>query len=216
MGILSKLISYLIHPLLVPTIGTVFYFMVTPKYSPTELILGNLIPIFILTALIPLGSLLILNQFGMMRSRLLLTSEERIYPLLIFLALLLLILLRVIPNNFTVELYYFFMGIALSVTSCLLLALMGKVVSLHMVGIGTLLMFIAMLSFHFEKNIVVGNQFVYPLYRTTRLGTLVLKPARQGSGPHGLAHRAGLPTYPDSFLALKGSIQLCLITGYKK
>ncbi|MGA9238294.1 hypothetical protein [Robiginitalea sp.] len=156
MGILSKLISYFIHPLLVPTIGTVFYFMVTPKYSPSELILGNLIPIFILTALIPLGSLLILNQFGMTRSRLLLTSEERIYPLLIFLALLLLILLRVIPNNFTVELYYFFMGIALSVTSCLLLALMGKVVSLHMVGIGTLLMFVTMLSFHFEKNIVVA------------------------------------------------------------
>lgn len=156
MAILSKLISYLIHPLLVPTIGTVFYFMVTPKYSPSELILGNLIPIFILTALIPLGSLLILNQFGMTRSRLLLTSEERIYPLLIFLALLLLILLRVIPNNFTVELYYFFMGIALSVTSCLLLALMGKVVSLHMVGIGTLLMFIVVLSFHFEKNIIAA------------------------------------------------------------
>jgi len=156
MGLLSKLISYLIHPLLVPTIGTVFYFMVTPKYSPSELILGNLVPIFILTALIPLGSLLILNQFGMVRSRLLLTSEERIYPLLIFLSLLLLILLRVIPNNFTVELYYFFMGIALSVTSCLLLALMGKVVSLHMVGIGTLLMFIVILSFHFEKNIVAA------------------------------------------------------------
>ncbi len=156
MAILSKLISYLIHPLLVPTFGTIFYFMVTPKYSPSELLLGNLIPIFILTALIPLGSLLILNQFGMTRSLLLLTSEERIYPLLIFLALLLLILLRVIPNNFTVELYYFFMGIALSVTSCLLLALMGKVVSIHMVGIGTLLMFIVVLSFHFEKNIIAA------------------------------------------------------------
>ncbi|MGB5404070.1 hypothetical protein [Robiginitalea sp.] len=156
MRILSKLISYVVHPLLVPTFGTIFYFMVTPKYSPMELMLGNLIPIFILTALIPLGSLLILNQFGMTRSRLLLTSEERIYPLLIFLALLLLILLRVIPNNFTVELYYFFMGIALSVTSCLLLALMGKMVSIHMVGIGTLLMFIVVLSFHFEKNIIAA------------------------------------------------------------
>ena len=156
MQVLSKLLSYVIHPLLAPTFGTIFYFMVTPKYSPMELILGNLVPIFILTGLIPLGSLLILNQFGMTRSRLLLTSEERIYPLLIFLALLLLILLRVIPNNFTVELYYFFMGIALSVTSCLLLALMGKVVSIHMVGIGTLLMFIVVLSFHFEKNIVAA------------------------------------------------------------
>lgn len=180
MGILSKLISYLIHPLLVPTIGTVFYFMVTPKYSPSELITGNLIPVFILTALIPLGSLLILNQFGMMRSRLLLTSEERIYPLLIFLALLLLILLRVIPNNFTVELYYFFMGIALSVTSCLLLALMGKVVSLHMVGIGTLLMFIVILSFHFEKNIVAAISLC-------TLGTGLLASARLYLNRHGRA-----------------------------
>jgi hypothetical protein len=130
--------------------------MVTPKYSPTEVVLGILIPIFILTLLIPLGSLLILKQLGMLRSRLLLSSEERIYPLLIFLALVLMILLRVIPNNYSSELYYFFMGIALSTTCCLLLALMGKVVSLHMVGIGTLLMFIVILSFHFEKNIIVA------------------------------------------------------------
>ncbi len=180
MRILSKLISLIAHPLLVPSFGTVFYFMVTPKYSPTELILGNLIPIFILTVLIPLGSLLILNQFGMIRSRLLLTSEERIYPLLIYLALLLLILLRVIPNNFTVELYYFFMGIALSATSCLLLALMGKVVSIHMVGIGTLLMFIIILSFHFERNIIAAISLC-------TLGTGLLASARLYLNRHGRA-----------------------------
>lgn len=156
MRLLSKLISFLFHPMLIPTYGSIFYFMVSPKYNPTELKLGNLIPIFILTALIPLGGILILKQFGMIRSKLMLTAEERIYPLLIYLALLLMVLIRVIPNNYSVELYYFFMGIALSTTSCLLLALLGKVVSLHMVGIGTLLMFIVNLSFHFERNIVVA------------------------------------------------------------
>jgi hypothetical protein len=156
MRLFSKLLSFLLHPMLIPTYGSIFYFMVTPKYSPLPLKLGNLIPIFILTVLIPLGSLLILKQFGMMRSRLLVTAEERIYPLLIYLALLLMVLLRVIPNNYSVELYYFFMGMALATTSCLLLALLGKVVSLHMAGIGSLLMFIVNLSFHFEKNIVVA------------------------------------------------------------
>jgi hypothetical protein len=156
MRLFSKLLSFLLHPMLIPTYGSIFYFMVTPKYSPLPLKLGNLIPIFILTVLIPLGSLLILKQFGMMRSRLLVSAEERIYPLLIYLALLLMVLLRVIPNNYSVELYYFFMGMALATTSCLLLALLGKVVSLHMAGIGSLLMFIVNLSFHFEKNIVVA------------------------------------------------------------
>jgi hypothetical protein len=180
MRTLSKILSYALHPILVPTFGCIFYFMVTPKYSPTEVVSGILIPVFILTLLIPLGSFLVLKQFGMLRSSLLLSSEERIYPLLIFLALILMILLRVVPNNYTSELYYFFMGIALSTTSCLLLALMGKVVSLHMAGIGTLLMFIVILSFHFEKNIIGAISLC-------TLGTGLLASARLFLNRHGRA-----------------------------
>ena len=152
----SKLISLLLHPLFIPTYGTVFYFMVTPKYSPLEMQGGNVLPIFILTVIIPLASLVILKQLDMMRSPLLQTAEERIYPLLIYLSLILMVLLKIIPNHYTVELYYFFMGMALATASCLFLALLGKVVSLHMVGIGSLLMFMVNLSIHFEKNIVVA------------------------------------------------------------
>ena len=118
--------------------------------------LGILLPVFILTTIIPLSTLLILDQLGMMQSRLLLTAEERIYPLLIYLALLLLILLKVIPNHFTEELYYYFLGLALTNITCLLLAITGSVVSLHMAGIGSLLMFLVILSLHFEKNIVAA------------------------------------------------------------
>jgi hypothetical protein len=156
MRLLSKVLSYILHPLFTPTYGTVFYFLVTPKYSPLEMQAGNILPIFILTVLIPLGSLLILKHLGMIRSPLLLSSEERIYPLLIYLVLLLLVLLNVIPNHYTEEIYYFFMGLSLATTSCLLLALTGRVVSLHMAGIGSLLMFMVSLSLHFEKNIVVA------------------------------------------------------------
>lgn len=170
--------------MLIPTYGSIFYFMVSPKYSPIELKLGNLIPIFILTVLIPLGSLMILKQVGMIRSRILSSAEERIYPLLIFLALVLMILLRVIPNNYSVELYYFFMGIALTTASCLLLALLGKVVSLHMAGIGTLLMFMVILSFHFERNIVVAISLC-------TLATGLLASARLFLNRHG---RAGILT----------------------
>ena len=156
MRLFSKLISFILHPVFTPTYGTVFYFLVTPKYSPLEMQGGNILPVFILTVIIPLGSLLILKQLGMTRSPLLLSAEERIYPLLIYLVLLLMVLLKVIPNHYTEELYYFFLGMALATTSCLFLALMGKVVSLHMTGVGTLLMFMVILSLHFEKNIVAA------------------------------------------------------------
>ncbi len=156
MHLFSKLLSFILHPVFTPTYGTVFYFLVTPKYSPLEMQGGNILPVFILTVIIPLASLLILKQLGMTRSHLLRSSEERVYPLLIYLVLLLMVLLKVIPNHYTEELYYFFLGMALATSSCLFLALMGKVVSLHMVGIGTLLMFMVILSLHFEKNIVAA------------------------------------------------------------
>ena len=44
----------------------------------------------------------------------------------------------------------------MATTSCLLLAIAGRVISLHMAGIGSLLMFMLNLSLHFEKNIVVA------------------------------------------------------------
>lgn len=156
MRLLSKFLSYALHPIFTPTYGTVFYFLVTPKYSPLEMQGGNILPIFILTVIIPLGSLLILKHLGMMRTPLLLSSEERIYPLLIYLVLLLLVLLNVIPNHYTEELYYFFLGLALATTSCLMLAITGRVISLHMAGIGSLLMYMVSLSLHFEKNIVAA------------------------------------------------------------
>lgn len=156
MHLFSKLLSFILHPVFTPIYGTVFYFLVTPKYSPLEMQGGNILPVFILTVIIPLASLLILKHLGMTRSHLLRSSEERIYPLLIYLVLLLMVLLKVIPNHYTEELYYFFLGMALATSCCLFLALMGKVVSLHMVGIGTLLMFMVILSLHFEKNIVAA------------------------------------------------------------
>ena len=125
MRLLSKFLSYLLHPLFTPTYGTVFYFLLTPKYSPLEMQAGNILPVFILTVIIPLGSLLILKHLGMMRSPLLLSSEERIYPLLIYLVLLLMVLLKVIPNHYSEELYYFFLSLSLATTSCLLLAITG-------------------------------------------------------------------------------------------
>ena len=52
MRLLSKFLSYLLHPLFTPTYGTIFYFLVTPKYSPLEMQAGNSEPLFRRTLLL--------------------------------------------------------------------------------------------------------------------------------------------------------------------
>lgn len=156
MRILSQLIGLLAHPLLIPAFGTFFYFQVTPKYSPLDLQRANILPIFILTAIIPLISMIILKNLGLIRSSRMRHPDERVYPLLVGLVLLLMVLLQVIPNNYTPELYFYMLGLTLATAACLLLALVRKIVSLHMVGMGSLLAFMVALSIHFEKNIIVA------------------------------------------------------------
>ncbi len=153
---LFLLISYIFHPLFVPLAGTVAYFLVTPKYTPLEIQSGNILPVFILTIIIPIISFFILKNLGVVSSIFLMTNRERIFPLIINIALLLMILIKVIPNNYTAELYYFFVGLVAATASSLLLLFLNFKNSLHLVGMGSFLMFLINLSIHFEINIIMA------------------------------------------------------------
>ncbi|MGB3152189.1 MAG: hypothetical protein WBB27_16150, partial [Maribacter sp.] len=105
------IISYLFHPLFIPVGGTIAYFLITPKYSPFDVQSGNILPIFILTVIIPIVSYLILKNLGMISSIHAPSVAERKYPLYIHILLLLMILYKVIPNNYVSELYFYFVGL---------------------------------------------------------------------------------------------------------
>ncbi len=160
MRLLSKLISYIFHPIFLPLAGTVSYFLITPKYTTIELKSGNILPIFILTIIIPILSFFILRNIGVVSSVFLTKPEERRYPLVINLLLLLMILLKVIPDNYTIELYFYFLGLIAANSTCLFLLLIRFKTSLHMMAMGSLLMFLIALSFHFERNIVIAISFM--------------------------------------------------------
>lgn len=160
MRLISKLVSYLFHPIFLPLAGTVSYFLITPKYTTIELQSGNILPIFILTIIIPILSFFILKNIGVVSSVFLTKPQERPYPLMINLILLLMILLKVIPDNYTIELYFFFLGLIAATSTCLFLLLIRFKTSLHMMGMGSILMFLIALSFHFERNIVIAISFI--------------------------------------------------------
>lgn len=156
MQLFFKLISYIFHPLFVPISGTLAYFVITPKYSPLEVQSGNILPIFILTVIIPIIFYLILLNLGVISSIFMPSYRERTYPVIIHIVLLLMIVLKVIPNNYIVELYYFFIGLIISALATLLLLFLKLKVSMHLMGMGSLFMFLVCLSIHFEKNIIIG------------------------------------------------------------
>ena len=151
-----KTVSLLFHPLFVPLAGTLAYFIITPKYSPLELQSGNVLPIFILTVIIPIISYLILRNIGLVSSIYMPDLRERKYPLYINILLLFLILYKVIPNNYTAELYYFFVGLITASMAALLLLFFNLKCSMHLMGMGSLLMFLIGLSIHFEINIIIA------------------------------------------------------------
>lgn len=156
MRLFLKVLSYIFHPLFVPIAGTLAYFIITPKYSPPELQSGNILPIFILTVIIPIIFYLILFNIGLVSSIFMPSVKERIYPVLIHIVLLLTIVLKIIPNNYITELYYFFIGLIISALTTLLLLFFKLKVSMHLMGMGSLLMFLICLSIHFETNITIG------------------------------------------------------------
>lgn len=150
-----NIISYIFHPLFIPIGGTILYFLIAP-YSTLEMQSGNILPIFILTVIIPIIFFLILKNLGVISSIFLPTLQERKYPLYISCILFLMILYKVIPNNYVHELFYFFTGLLTATGTALILLFLKFKTSMHLLGMGSILMFMVGLSIHFETNITLA------------------------------------------------------------
>jgi membrane-associated phospholipid phosphatase len=109
-----------------------------------------------LTVIIPIIFFLILKNLGVIHSIFLPTLEERKYPLYISCILFLMILYKVIPNNYVNELFYFFTGLLTATATALILLFLKFKTSMHLLGMGSILMFMIGLSIHFEVNITLA------------------------------------------------------------
>ncbi|MDX1277796.1 hypothetical protein [Oceanihabitans sediminis] len=150
---LLKSISYILHPLIMPLCGLVFYFAKSPRYIPIEIIEAKLISITILTLILPILIYYLLKTLGKAESVDLKTTKERVLPLGLNCIIIYLILKRVFPSNQMIELYYFFIGVLLSNLACLILAIFQFKASIHMIGISGLFMFFIAFSINFGINI---------------------------------------------------------------
>ena len=165
-------VSYIFHPLFIPMGGTISYFLITPKFSSLQLQSGNVLPIFILTVIIPIILFLILRNLGLISSIFAPKLEERKYPLYLSMIIHFMILYKVIPLNYINELYYFFVGLLIASFTTLLLLFARIKASVHLLGMGSILVYLVGLSIHFEINITFAIAiftFMTGLVATSRL-----------------------------------------------
>lgn len=145
-----------------PLVGVIFYFSKAPRYIPSPIIKAKILSLFILTVLLPIILYFLLKTTKQVNSIYLENVKQRIIPLLLNCFIAILILIKVLPPNEFVELYFFFVGILLSTITCLVLAILSFKSSIHMIATGGVLMFFIALSIHFSINLSgsIGLMFI--------------------------------------------------------
>lgn len=159
MNLFLKTASYIFHPLLMPIMGTILYYTVTPRYIDTQLVRAELFAITIITILIPIVIFFLLKNLRTVETIYLKEVKERKFPLMIQCILLLLIIKMVFDPYEDPELYYFFVGILFSAFSALVMVFFKLKVSLHQMGVAGILLFLVGLSAHFKINLLITISF---------------------------------------------------------
>ena len=154
MKFLIKSASYIFHPLWMPFIGSLFYFLVTPRFFPLPLIQSKLLAIAITTLFIPIVFYFLLKNLGKAESVFLKDVEQRRWPLFFYSLLIGLNLYQILNIYNYPALYYFFVGILFSIITAFFLAWLKLKISLHMLGLSGLLMFVLALSIYYRLNLI--------------------------------------------------------------
>ncbi|TRZ46493.1 hypothetical protein DMZ48_03705 [Robertkochia solimangrovi] len=152
----SQITSHLFNPLFMPLAGTVAYYLVSPKYNAPEVKKSIIFAILIVTIAIPILFFFLLKNLGWVSDSDLSKTKERRLPLLIFIILNYITIIKILPNSASSELNFFFVGIIGALIACLIMVFLKFKASMHMIGISGLTTFIFGLAVHYEINITLA------------------------------------------------------------
>ena len=152
--------SYIFHPVWMPFMGSLLYFLITPRYFPLPLIKAKLLAIAITTLFIPIVFYFLLKNLGKATNMFMSSVKERRWPLFFFCLLMGLNLYQILDVYNYPALYYFFVGVLFSAFTGFLLALVKVKISLHMVGLSGILMFVIALSIFYRVNLIYTIAFL--------------------------------------------------------
>ena len=123
MNQILRISGYIFHPLLMPLVGVLCYYAITPRFIEPERMLASIYAIATLTTFTPIVLFFLLKNTGVVSSIHLFEVRERKYPLMIQVLLVLLIIKLIFKPYEDIELYYFFVGILAASLTALFLVL---------------------------------------------------------------------------------------------
>ncbi len=169
------LFSYLLHPLFIPLYGTLVYlFCVENSFENVQKYL-MLIQIVLITILIPMLFLYLLKIIGKVDSIMVSDISQRKMPLMIQFFLMALLILKSITIERVPELFFFFFGGMVSTFIAILLLFLKSKASIHMIGIGSLTVFVIGISIHNYNNMLVPISLLILLNGVVASSRLAMK-----------------------------------------
>ena len=144
-----RLISLVLHPAVLPTIGVLLYFLFIPKMLDKQQELYILGLVFVVTYIIPILALVLLKSFGIIENMYLMNLRERKIPVLLMIVLFYLLGYIFTASSITYDLGVLFFASSLGLIIVNLLFL-GKIkTSLHLMGMGNMLGFLFILNYRY-------------------------------------------------------------------
>lgn len=153
MRFISKFISLLFNPILMPLAGALLYFAISPRFTPERTRRLVLMGILIITVVIPYLFYLLLRNLGWVTHKDLVDLNERKIPLYLCIIVTYITITKITPSSVSYELYFFFVGVLGTLICCLFLVYVNFKASMHMMGIWGVTTFIVGLSLHYQMNL---------------------------------------------------------------
>ncbi|TVZ56677.1 hypothetical protein OD91_1973 [Lutibacter sp. Hel_I_33_5] len=131
-----KIISVILHPIVIPTIGVLLYFLLVPNTIQKQLQLTILGLVFVVTYLIPVLLLAVLKAIGSIESYHVTTIKERKIPLAFMMVLFYLLGSTLIKLRSVSDLGILFYATSLGIVLVYVLFLTKLKTSLHLLSMG--------------------------------------------------------------------------------
>ena len=132
----SKFISNILHPIVIPTIGIILYFILTPVYLNRQQQYTMLGIVFVATYVIPILLLIFLKAIGYIKSYQVSEIKERKIPIFFMMTLLFLLGKFFLEIAVIKDLSYLFFGVVFGLGAVYILFMTNIKVSLHLLSMG--------------------------------------------------------------------------------
>lgn len=161
---LARKISTVFHPISFPIVTVLLYFLLIPKYYNWSVKLVIISIVVLGTIIFPLVLLLYLKNAGFIDNFNLFTPKERKFPLLVMIIIAMMMGRLFYKMQITEDISFYFMAGAIVLAFAYLLLWFNIKLSLHTIGLGSILGFLIYLSVYYQLNFLIIISILFILF----------------------------------------------------